>query len=314
MKRVVKLEGVGNIAIEYVEIPTITSRQMLVKTKATLISRGSEILMRYMMPHAVDPGIMGYSVGGVVEKIGDEASKFSVGDRVATTQPHAEYVVSDPADTRLVSALLPDDVSFEEGTFMPLATSSVGWTLAANIKKGDSVAILGQGLVGSLVMQAAFEYEPGKVIAVDALELRCQMARKFGAHEVINCSNEEPVETVKNLTDGGADIVIDCVGGKPGIKSFQQAQEMVKEQGTIYLIAKYHGQPLPRDESKTMGNINPNVPRPQLAEKAVEMIRTGQFHAQEMITHRFHFTQAKQAFDLLFDRLGEALGVIMEWD
>ena len=63
-----------------------------------------------------------------------------------------------------------------------------------------------------------------------------------------------------------------------------------------------------------MGNINPNVPRPQLAEKAVEMIRTGQFRVQEMITHRFHFTEAKEAFDLLFDRLGETLGVILEWE
>ena len=270
--------------------------------------------MRYMMPHAVDPSIVGYSVAGVVDKIGDEATRFSVGQKVATTQPHAEYVVSDPEDTHRVSVLLPDEVSFESGTFMPLATSAAGWTLAANIQKGDSVVVLGQGLVGSLVMQAAKAYAPGTLIVVDALELRCHIARKFDADHVINCAEEDPVKAVKNLTDGGADIVIDCVGGTPGIQSFEQAQQMVQEEGTIYLIAKYHGQPLSHDESKKMGNINPNVPRPQLAEKAVEMIRTGQFRVQEMITHRFHFTEAKEAFDLLFDRLGETLGVILEWE
>jgi threonine dehydrogenase-like Zn-dependent dehydrogenase len=314
MKRVVKLDGFGNMAIEEVEIPPITSREMLVKTKVTLISRGSEILVRYMMPHAVDPSIVGYSVAGVVDKIGDEATRFTVGQKVATTQPHAEYVVSDPEDTHRVSVLLPDEVSFESGTFMPLATSAVGWTLAANIQKGDSVVVLGQGLVGSLVMQAAKAYHPGKLIVVDALERRCHIAQKFDADHVINCAEEDPVKAVKNLTDGGADIVIDCVGGTPGIQSFEQAQQMVQAEGTIYLIAKYHGQQLSHDESKKMGNISPNVPRPQLAEQAVEMIRTGQFRVQEMVTHRFHFTQAKEAFDLLFDRLGETLGVILEWE
>ena len=194
MKRVVKLDGFGNMAIEDVEIPPITSREMLVKTKVTLISRGSEILVRYMMPHAVDPSIVGYSVAGVVDKIGDEATRFSVGQKVATTQPHAEYVVSDPEDTHRVSVLLPDEVSFESGTFMPLATSAAGWTLAANIQKGDSVVVLGQGLVGSLVMQAAKAYAPGTLIVVDALELRCHIARKFDADHVINCAEEDPVE------------------------------------------------------------------------------------------------------------------------
>ena len=74
----------------------------------------------------------------------------------------------------------------------------------------------------------------------DALPNRCQLSRRLGADEVINATDADPVEAVKQLTDGrGADLVIDCVGGYAGVKSFEQAQEMVAARGTIQLIAMY---------------------------------------------------------------------------
>jgi len=320
MKRVVKLEGKGNIAIEEIEIPKIASNEVLVKNKKSLISRGSELFARYVMPGVVPPSMMGYSDAGVVEIVGEDVKDVSVGDRVTAVAPHAEYVVGVPGapDARIIP--LPDDVSFEEATFLPLLTSSVAWAQTASIKEGDTVVILGQGLVGSLVMQVAKGYKPGQIITVDALDLRCEFAERFGADVVINCSKVDSVESVRQLTGGkGADIVIECVGGYAGVKSFEQAQDMTKTHGTIHLIALYQGGPLPLYSGKIMSKrliagILISEPRPQTAQRAIKHIQDGSVRVKEMITHRFPLTEAKRAFDLLYEHPEEALGVLFEYD
>jgi threonine dehydrogenase-like Zn-dependent dehydrogenase len=320
MKRVVKLEGKGNIAIEEIEIPSIASNEVLVKVKKSLISRGSEVFARYVMPGVVDPERMGYSDAGVVAAAGEDVRDVFVGDRVVAVAPHAEYVVRVPGtpDARVIP--LPDDVSFEEATFIPLLTSSVAWAQTAGIKEGDTVVILGQGLVGSLVMQVSKDYKPGRMIAIDALDLRCEFAGRLGADVVINCSEVDPVRAARDLTDGkGADIVIECVGGDAGVKSFEQAQDMVRAQGTIHLISLYQGGPLPLHSGKIMNRrllagILISERRSRTAQRAIKHIQDGRVRVKEMITHRFPLTEAKQAFDLLYEHPEEALGVIFEYD
>src|SRR5262245_51389760 len=94
MFRVAKPEGFGNIILEEVPVPVCGPRDVLVKNQVSLISRGSEVLRRYMHEEAIDPAIMGYSVGGVVEAVGEEAAaRFQPGDRVAAVAPHAQYVL-----------------------------------------------------------------------------------------------------------------------------------------------------------------------------------------------------------------------------
>jgi threonine dehydrogenase-like Zn-dependent dehydrogenase len=322
MIRVIKPEGFGNIQLEDIPIPDVTSRQVLVRTQATLISRGSELFARYVKDEAVSPSIMGYSLTGVVEKIGNEVTEYQIGDRVMVVAPHAQYAVGD-ADTESASRMvvpLPEGVSFEEGTFLPLATSAVAWADSAGVQVGDTVVILGQGLVGSLMLQVLRKHQPTRLIAIDALPLRCQFAREFGADVVINAADENPVEAVRRLTDNkGADVVIECVGGHAGVKSFEQAQDMVRARGTLHLISLYQGAPLPLHSSKIMNRrliagIHIDEPRSQTARRAAEKIGSGAIQAQRMITHRFPYTQAKPAFDLLWERPGEALGVVMTWE
>ena len=100
--------------------------------------------------------------------------------------------------------------------------------------------VLRQGVVGSLMMQLLCDRQVKQIIIVDTFPLRCQLSQQLGADEVINASEVNPVEVVKQLTNGrGADLVIDCVGGYTGIKSFEQAQDIVADRGTIQLIALY---------------------------------------------------------------------------
>lgn len=319
MLQVTKPEGFGNIQLEEVPMPEINARQIRVETDTTLISRGSELFRRYIREEAVPPSIMGYSLTGIVDAVGAEVTGYQVGERVMVVAPHAQYVVAEPntTDGRIVP--LFDDVSFEAGTFLPLATSAVAWSDSSGVKAGDTVVVLGQGLVGSLMMQVLRGYNPDRIITVDALPLRCELSTQLGADVSINADEIDPVEEVRRLTDGkGADLVIDCVGGYAGVKSFEQAQDMTRQFGTIQLIALYQQAPLPLHSSKMMSKrlvagILTDEPRSQIAARALEKIQNGEIRASDMTTHRFHYTESKAAFDLLWNTPGDTLGVLIKW-
>ena len=320
MLRVIKPEGFGNIQLEEVPIPEISRQQILVRTHATLISRGSELFARYIKQEGVSPSIMGYSLTGVVERVGADVTAYEGGERVMVVAPHAEYAVGElSAEAKGMVVSLPDDIGFETGTFLPLATSAVAWADSSGVTAGDTVVILGQGLVGSLMLQALRGHQPETIITVDALPLRCQLSKALGADVVINTTEEDPVAAVRRLTAGkGADVVIDCVGGYAGVKSFEQAQEMVRPKGTLQLIALYQQAPLPLHASRIMnrrivaGSLS-DEPRAQTALRALEKMRSGAIQTEKMITHCFPYTEAKAAFDLLWHSPGGALGVLLLW-
>ena len=319
MIRVIKAEGFGNIQLEDVPVPEIDSQQVLIKTYVTLISRGSELFRRYILEESVPHSMMGYSLAGVVEKIGADVTDYRVGQKVMAVASHAEYAVKNAFTESERLCPVADDVSFEEATFLPLATSAVAWSDSSGVQSGDTIAILGQGLVGSLMLQVLRGFDPQRIIVVDALALRCQLADQLGADVVINAANEDPVVAVKELTGGkGVDLVIDCVGGHAGVKSFGQAQDMVRVRGTIQLIALYQQAPLQLDSSKIMNRrlvagILSDEPRSETMMRALEKIQSGEVQASRMITHRFPHLQAKEAFDLLWHSPDETLGVLMTW-
>ena len=319
MIRVIKPEGFGNIQLEDAPIPEINSRQVLVRTERTLISRGSELFRRYISEEALPHSIMGYSLTGTVEKVGADVTEYQIGQRVMVAAPHAQYVVGDVDSTRGHLVPLPDDVSFEAGTFLLLSTEATAWAASSGAQAGDTIVILGQGVVGSLMLQILRGYDPARIITVDGLSLRCQLSKELGADAVINASEADPIEEVQRLSDGkGADLVVDCVGGHAGVKSFDQAQDMVRRGGTLQLIALYQGEPLPLHSSKIMSKrlvagILVDEPLSQTAFRALEKIRTGKIQTDRMITHRFPYKQAKEAFDFLWNTPGEALAVLLVW-
>ncbi|MCE7985962.1 MAG: hypothetical protein DYG89_32700 [Caldilinea sp. CFX5] len=322
MLRVTKPEGFGNIVLEEVPVPDCGPRQVLVQNRVSLISRGSEVLRRYMHEEAIDPAIMGYSVGGVVTAVGSEAAaRFQPGDRVVAVAPHAQYVLLD-MDAMEGTAVwpIPADLSFEQAAFLPLVTGGVTWAQIPGIRPGDTVVVLGQGLVGNLVMQAARQHLLARLIVVDTIAARCRLAESLGADLAINAATEDPVARVRELTAGqGVDLVFDCVGGKPGLTSFAQAQEMVRTGGTLHLIGLYHGAPLPLDAGKMqrkrlIGGYYHEEPRPVMLARAIELMQAGRIQVDPLISHRFPFTEAKAAYDLLYERLSEAMGVLLVWE
>ena len=135
MKRLAKHAGRRNISLESAPIPEPEEGEVRIRTVRSMISRGSELWRRYIDDYALSPEIMGYLVGGVVDKLGEGVTNLQVGDRVWAAAPHAQYVVrsarsyttgggaiatGDAAtlgsafgNTPLEVLRLPDDVSFD---------------------------------------------------------------------------------------------------------------------------------------------------------------------------------------------------------
>ncbi len=321
MKRVIKPEGAHHIEIEDVPLPEIRQTEVLIRTERTLISRGSEIWRRYVREEAIDPKIMGYSLAGTIVQVGAQVDDFSMGERVAALAPHAEYAAVEVVHARNKPSVvsLPDAISSEAATFWPLLTSSVLWMRETGADREHTMAILGQGLVGSCCMQVARALHNCRVIAVDALSLRCDLAEQLGADAVVNVNQTDPIAAVRDLTGGlGADVVVEAVGGRAGAQAFLQAQDMVSAGGLLQVLGLYEGEPLPLDSSKIQGKrlvggyLN-RMRRPQGSDLAIQLLMEGRIQTNAMVTHHFGFEDAAEAFDLLYTRLDEAMAVVLVW-
>lgn len=324
MKRVGKPAGKFNIVIEDVPTPEPGPGEVRVEAVRSLISRGSEMGGRYTRASAIDPESMGYSLAGVVDAVGSGVEHFTVGDRVVASAPHAQYVVrparvSSPQEHAQVVPML-STVNFDQAPYYPLVSGAVAWVDIENIQPNDTVVILGQGLVGSLIMQVAKANGNGSMIAIDALDNRCRLAEALGADVVVNAADEDAVRAVRRLTNGvGADIVVYAVGGPGGPEAFNQGLDMLAVGGLLHLIGLYEDAPLPLWSGKIqrrqiLGGYYGQTVGAGISRRAMELLGSGNIRTEQMTTHRFSYTQAADAFDLLYNRMDVAMGVLIDWE
>lgn len=318
MLRLEKLAGFGNVQMVEADMPKPDDGEALVRVHRSLISRGSELFRRYVLEEAVPPSMMGYSDAGEVVELGPGLDGLQPGDRVFVGGPHAQYVAGQPR-------WLPDSISYDRAPFIGLSTSAVAWARTTPVEPGDVIVVLGQGIVGNLYGQAVRERCPGRVITVDTLDLRLEASRRSGSDVVLDASRTDPVQEVLRLTEGrGADVVVDCVGGPAGVKSFEQAQHMLKRDGVIHLIAAYQGGPspgaglLPLDSNIMMdkmliSGIRTPEPRTYHQDSAIQMIEDERIAVDHLVTHRLPWQQTPDAYHLLYNNPGEALAVLLEW-
>ena len=321
MKRVTKGAGIGNILIEEVEIPVISSTQVLIQAESSLISRGSELWRRYAVEETVDPRIMGYSLAGRIVEVGDEVDQFVSGDRVVALAPHSQFVTMEVVNPVHVPSVIkiPDSLTAEAATFWPLLTSSVLWIEQTQATEDQVVVIIGQGIVGLLCMQVAKTMGVGQVIVCDILNMRCRLSSQLGADKVINLEVESLIDSVFDFTGGkGADVVIEAVGGSGAQDAFSQAQEVVRKGGLLQVLGLYSDKPLPLDSGKIqgvrlVGGYLDRSLRPKAALRALQLLEDGDVEVSSMISHKFLYSDAKEAFDLLYIHPDRAVGVLLEW-
>jgi threonine dehydrogenase-like Zn-dependent dehydrogenase len=204
---------------------------------------------RVVIPSTIACGCCSYCRDGYFAQCdqanpnGSDAGTSFFGGPEATGPFHglqAEYARIPFANVGLVR--LPDDVSDEQAILISdiFPTGYFGAHLA-EIKDGNTVAVFGCGPVGIFAIISAYLFGAGRVVAVDRLESRLDVARRYGA-ETVNFEKEDPVQAIKQLTGGiGVDRVIDAVGvdavrpkkGPALKKSKEQKEEFDKERDAV---------------------------------------------------------------------------------
>jgi L-iditol 2-dehydrogenase len=210
--------------------------------------------------------------------------------------------------------LLPDDVSFEEATFIePLACVIRGQRLAG-IQPGDTILILGSGIAGLLHIHFAQATATGNIIATDVVKYRLEQAERFGANFTFHADEDIPA-CVREVNNGRlADVVIICTTATTAI---YQALQSIERGGTVLFFA-------PTNQGVTISlSINDIFWRNEITLissyagnradhiQALELIHTKRVRVKEMITHRLPLEQTSLGFQLVA-KAKDSIKVIIE--
>lgn len=233
--------------------------------------------------------------------------------------------------------VIPESCELEDEALLFLSDvlPTAYWSVEnAGVKKGDTVVVLGCGPVGLMTQKFAWMKGAKRVIAVDYINYRLVHAKKINNVEIINLEDYDEVAFyIREITKGGADIVIDCVGmdgKKTPVEAIEQklklqggtlspiriAMDAVRKFGTIQITgvygSKYNQFPLghlfERNISLKMGQ----APVIHLMPLLYDKIMAGEFDPREIITHRLPLEEASKAYQIFNDREDECIKVILK--
>jgi len=330
-----------DVRIEERPIPEINDDELLVKVMASGIC-GTDVMEWYRIKKA--PLVLGHEISGVIEKIGKNIKNFEIGDRVFVSHHvpcmkccyclnsyhtacetlhktnffpggFSEYIRVPRINVELGTFVLPDSVSFDEGTFVEPLGTAVRAQRLANLKENQTLLIIGSGISGLIHLKLAKSKKIKKIIAVDINEYRLNAAKKFGADFIFDANNNLASEIKKINENRLADLVIVCTGALPAAKL---ALECVDKGATILFFAV----PKPdekfeipinnfwRNEIKVMASYGA---APVDLKESLELIKGKKINFEDMITHRLKFDEIQKGFDLVAEA-NESLKVIVEMD
>ncbi|MFQ5800732.1 MAG: zinc-dependent dehydrogenase [Candidatus Hydrothermarchaeales archaeon] len=316
----------SDIRTEEMPIPEIRPGELLVKVMASGIC-GSDVMEWYRVKKA--PLVLGHEIAGTVVEVGEGVDGYRKGDRVFVTHHvpceaclycvsgnetmcetlrttnffpggFAEYIRVPKINVENGTLLLPKEISYEEGTFIEPLGCVVRGQRIAEIKKGQTVLVLGSGISGLLHIQLAKVRGAGKIVATDIDEYRLKAAKRFGADVVLNAKDDVPMGVLKSNENRLADRVIVCTGAPSAIK---QALQSVDRGGTILFFAPTEPGvevPIHIDELWTAGitlKTSYGAVKKDL-EEAMELIKRAQINVKDMITHRLSLSETGKGFQI----------------
>jgi alcohol dehydrogenase len=239
----------------------------------------------------------------------ERGQTFGHGSKLGNLQgAQAEQVLVPRANLTLrrVPEGMSDEVALFAGDVMGTGYHAIAH---AGTRAGDTVAVLGLGPVGLCAVQAAAASGAARVFAIDSVEDRLAMAKRFGAVP-LHLTEDEPKRAVRAATEGrGVDVVVDAVGD-PG--PLAMAVSLARDAGTVSGIGAYAGQgevPLGlawlKGQTLRLGlaNVIAHVDR------VLGLLAAGKLDPAPLVTHRMKLDQAAEAYQLYDNR--EALKIVL---
>ncbi|WP_374719070.1 zinc-dependent alcohol dehydrogenase family protein [Parageobacillus toebii] len=319
---------------------------VIVKITKTTICGTDLHILKGDVPTVEEGRILGHEGVGIIEEVGSAVKNFKKGDRVLIScitscgrcenckkglyahcedggwilghlidGTQAEYVRIPYADTSLYP--IPEGAD-EEALVMLSDILPTGFeigVLNGKVQPGQTVAIIGAGPVGMAALLTAQFYSPAEIIMVDLDDNRLEVAKKFGATQVVNSADGKAVEKIMELTDGkGVDVAMEAVGIRA---TFDICQEIVKPGGHIANVG-VHGKSVEfhieklwiRNITLTTGLVN-TTSTPML----LKTVQSNKLKPEQLITHRFAFSDIMKAYEVFGNAAKEkALKVIISND
>ena len=329
----------ADVRLEEMQVPQIGPEEILIRVYASGIC-GSDLMEWYRLPKA--PLVLGHEIAGEVVEIGDSVSKFKTGDRVIAThhvpcntchhcmrQNHSscqtlrstsfdpggfsEYIRIPEINVDRGVLKLPDEVTYEEASFVePLGCVVRGQRLAG-LQMTDSVLVMGSGMTGLLHIQLAKAQGAGRIIATDLNDYKLNVAKEFGADFTIH-ANHDVASHIKEVNEGRlADFVVVCVGAKSVI---EQAFDLVEPGGTILFFAPSGPDTnieIPFNDLWWSGvkTLSSYAASPSDLSIALELIRSKRVNVADMVTHRLPLSETGKGFRMV-EEGGDSIKIIVE--
>jgi len=337
-------QGVGEVKVMEVPKPAIKRPdEVLVRITLNAIC-GSDLHAYHGRIPMSEGELLGHEFVGIVEEAGSAVNRFKTGDRVVTSffiacghcalcrkgnfnecvsletfgfgavlgnlgGGQSEYVVVPLADSSM--ELIPDEVSDEQAVFVgDILSTGLFAAERAEIRYGDTVAIIGAGPVGLMATMCAQLFGPARVFIVDVVDSRLELAQELGAIP-INSSKLNPIEAILERTGGvGADSSIEAVGATATV---DMAIRCVRGGGTVSVVGvpaeftadfPYY---LFWEKALTFRSGRCNVQR--YMKPLLDLIAAGRLHPEKIISHRMKLTEAAEAYKMFDAR--EATKIVL---
>ncbi|MDY6864454.1 MAG: zinc-dependent dehydrogenase [Halobacteriota archaeon] len=329
----------SDLRLEELPIPSISSRELLVKVIASGIC-GSDVMEWYRIKKA--PLVLGHEITGVIEQVGSDVKSFSTGDRVFVSHHvpcnscryclDGRYTVCDTLHTtnfypggfseylRVPEInvdrgvfLLPEEISFEDGTFIEPLACVLHAQRMVGLRAGQSVLVIGSGISGLLHIRLGRALGAFRIFATDINDYRLEMAKISGAYGMIHAEEDVP-ERLKQLNDGRlADLVIVCTGAPSAI---DQALKSVDRGGTVLFFAPSKPDvsvPFPLNDfwRNEITVTTSYAASPSDISTSIRLLQSKRVEVSDLITHRLSLSETGEGFKLV-ESGGESVKVIIE--
>lgn len=351
--KAVFLNNRGRVYLKEAPMPTLQGSGAIVETICSIFGEGSELggvrraRLALAEGHASEEPLteraMSYqSVGRIVELSDDLEGNYSVGDVVACAGGgfghHAEYGFVGKNGM----ARVPEGVTAAEAATCNVGLTALHCIRRAGIGPGETMAVIGLGVLGQILTQLIYSCG-GRAIGTDLYPLRRRIALTQGAETVVDGNREDLAAVVAQHTDGlGADYVAVCVGGRNKAVNHLAART-VRHSGVVLMIggavnvdftdappdASPHIKEIdlrwvygrgPGSRENDWNKLGLDYPRRFVRwdahnnlEALLHLQATGRLRAEPLLTHTFPVERVEEAVDLIVERPGEALGVVLEY-
>ncbi len=286
------------------------------------------------------PLVLGHEAAGVVVELGSDVLDLKRGDRVIVEPglacgrcklcrlgrynlcANVRFLGIPPTDGMMAGRVrvprawihrLPDSLSDAEGAMIEPLAVGLQAVEEAGIVPGQTVAVLGAGPIGLMVLQAALVRGAAAVVSIDLTDTALEMAKRLGATDVVNPRHSDPVSIVRDVSGGdGADVVIEAVGAAATIG---QTLDLVRRGGVVTLVGISSEPSVPLNVNHIVRRgiqVRSSFRYAHQHPTAISLVAQHRVDLLSPITHRFSFDGAVAGFGFVDKNKNEVIKSVVE--